>query len=318
MSVDRPARSLRDRLLLGALRAVPAPLARHAMFLLQTHPALADDWGYHVRPIHYYEPLPDFREIPATPVPRRREPPAIDFSLPAQVTLLQRLGAQYAGEISALASGAGAFDFHNPYFAGVDAAAYYALVRDLKPAHVVEIGGGYSTRLAHAALEQNRAERSSAQLTCIEPDPQPRLLEAALPIRLIRQRVQDVPADVFAELAPRDILFIDSSHVVTYGSDVCHEVLEILPRLEAGVWIHIHDIFFPHDYPDEWLSRRIAFNEQYLVEGFLSFNRSFAVRASTHWLCLDHPRAVDALCPAPLRPPGVLGSGQSLWVEKIA
>jgi predicted O-methyltransferase YrrM len=317
MNVDTPPRSWRDRMLLSALRAVPAPLAKHALFLLQTHPALADGWGYHVRPIHYYEPLPDFREIPSA-APARRLPPAIDFALPAQVAFLQRLAAQSAAEIAALANGAGVFDFHNPYFAGVDAALYYALARDLKPARVIEIGGGYSTRMAHAALQRNRADGHAAELVCIEPDPQPRLLEAALPIRLIRQRVQDVAAEVFAELAARDILFIDSSHAVKYGSDVCHELLEIVPRLKAGVWIHIHDIFFPHDYPREWLSRRVAFNEQYLVEGFLSFNRNFAVRASTHWLCLDYPQAVDAMCPAALRPPGVLGSGQSLWLEKVA
>src|SRR6185436_14216646 len=85
-------------------------------------------------------------------------------------------------------------------------------------------------------------------------------------------------------------LFIDSSHTVKFGSDVCYEFLEILPTLKRGVWVHVHDIFFPHDYPAEWLlKRRLALNEQYLLEAFLSFNREFQVALANYWLSLDYP-----------------------------
>ena len=81
-----------------------------------------------------------------------------------------------------------------------------------------------------------------------------------------------------------------------FGSDVFYELLEILPSLKRGVWVHVHDIFFPHDYPAEWLlKRRLALNEQYLLEGFLAFNREFEVALANYWLALDHAHAVKRL-----------------------
>jgi hypothetical protein len=149
--------SRRDRLLLAAASAVPRSLAKHMMLLLNISPSLADSWGYHVRPIHYYEPLPDFRGITAADTTRRRVSNVIDFDLEGQRRLLRRLGDAYRSELEALAS-ANAFDFNNDYFAGLDAAIYYALVRDLRPARVIEIGSGMSTRIAAKAFERNLAQ----------------------------------------------------------------------------------------------------------------------------------------------------------------
>jgi len=146
----------RDRLFLQCLRLIPTNLARHLLFLLRSFPALADHWGYHIRAIHYYEPLPDFRDISEARTRRRRESPAVNYNRPAQLALVQRLGQAYRGELADLATatdGEG-FDFHNDYFAGLDATLYYALIRDLKPARVIEIGSGYSTRIAAKAWSE--------------------------------------------------------------------------------------------------------------------------------------------------------------------
>ena len=62
---------MRDRFLVALLKAIPPRLARHAMFVLRSNPAITDSWEYHVRPIHYYEPLPDFRAITAADVDAR-------------------------------------------------------------------------------------------------------------------------------------------------------------------------------------------------------------------------------------------------------
>lgn len=317
MTAETPGpASLRDRILLHALRTIPTPLARHLMFLLRAHPSIADHWGYHVRPIHYYDPLPDFRAITADATRRRRQPPAIDFNLPAQVSLVRRLGASFRPELEGL-GGAGAFDFRNEYFAGFDAAMYYALIRDLRPARVVEIGSGCSTHIADQAAKRNRADGHAVALTCIEPFPQPRLTAAMPRVTLIQQPVETVDAAVFEALQANDILFIDSSHALKFGGDVCREFLEILPRLAPGVWVHVHDIFFPQDYPARWLiDQRVAFNEQYLLEAFLSFNRQFAVRAAHHWLHLDHADVVAELCPPALCAGGDLGFG-SFWMQRI-
>jgi hypothetical protein len=161
----------------------------------------------------------------------------------------------------------------------------------LKPRRIIEIGGGYSTRIAGKALAANQ----SGRLTCIEPFPE-RLNGSSLGIELITKRVEEIDVSFFSSLKANDILFIDSSHTVKFGSDVCYEFLEILPSLKRGVWVHVHDIFFPHDYPAEWLlKRRLALNEQYLLEAFLAFNRGFEVALANYWLALDHVPAVRRL-----------------------
>ena len=296
--------SFLDRTALALFKTVPRRAAHHLLFLAQSQPEVSDRWGYHIRPIHYYEPLPDFRSITAEQITRRRTFPAIDFAWNDQLALLHDL-TSYHTEIRALD-----FDFHNDYFSGFDAAVYYSLIRHLTPQRIVEIGGGYSTRIASVALARN--EKGS--LTCIEPHPEQRLLEADLQIELIRKRVEEIDVGFFSGLEANDILFIDSSHTVKFGSDVCYEFLEVLPILNPGVWIHVHDIFFPHDYPADWLlNRRLALNEQYLLEAFLAFNKSFAPQLANYWLCLDHLDAVDCLWPN-----AVNTRASSFWMQRVA
>jgi hypothetical protein len=284
--------------LLAATRAMPHRLMAHYMFLLKSEPALTDRLGYHVRPIHYYEPLPDFRNINVERLRHRRPFPAIEFSLARQVDLLTELGSKYNREISAIAA-LSEYDFRNPYFPGFDACAYYALIRHLRPQVIMEIGSGYSTQIASLALKRNQAEEgASGELVCIEPFPETRLTDSNAKFTLIQRHVQDLDPASFAKLGENDILFIDSSHVACVGSDVCTEFLDILPQLKPGVWVHIHDVFFPEDYPLDWvIERRIAFNEQYMLEAFLSFNSAFSVRLSNHWMWLEHREAVRAICP---------------------
>ena len=258
---------------------------RRMLFLAQSHPEISDRWGYHIRPIHYYEPIPDFRSITSEQLERRREFRSIDFGWDAQLQLLRDLSA-FRIEFEAA-------DFKNDYFNGLDAAVLYSLIRHLRPRRVIEIGSGYSTRFAHKALTRNA---DGGKLTCIEPHPEERLNGLRLSVEVIQKRVEEIDVDFFSCLEANDILFIDSSHTVKFGSDVCYEFLEVLPTLRPGVWVHVHDIFFPHDYPAEWLlKRRLALNEQYLLEAFLSFNREFQVALANHWLTLDHSSAAREL-----------------------
>jgi predicted O-methyltransferase YrrM len=308
---------LRDRLLLAALRAIPSSLAKHVMFVLRSNPELTDAWEHHIRPIHYYEPLPDFREVTADQTLRRRESPAIAFDLEAQVELQARLGRSYGAEVSALAD-RGDFTFRNGYFDGLDAALYYGLIRDLKPRRVIEIGSGFSTRIAAKALARNLDEGSPGELICIEPFPEPRLTAAQLPITLVRERVEQLPLDRFEYLQANDVLFIDSSHALKFGGDVYREFLEILPVLRPGVWVHVHDIFFPHDYPAEWMiEKRFGFNEQYLLEAFLAFNTAFKASCGLHWLWSEHRDALKASWPpAVTSAMGPLGPA-SFWMKRV-
>ena len=295
-------KSLINRTVVSLFRSVPVRAARHALFLAQSQPELSDRWGYHIRPIHYYEPLPDFRSITREQTERKRAFPAIDFRRDEQLRLLREL-EPYALELQQT-------DVVNDYFSGLDAVVYYSLIRQLKPRRIIEIGGGYSTRIANKALAANQ----SGRLTCIEPHPDERLDGSR--VHLVTKRVEELDVSFFAALETNDILFIDSSHTVKFGSDVCYEFLEILPALKRGVWVHVHDIFFPHDYPAEWLlKRRLALNEQYLLEAFLSFNHDFEIALANHWLQLECPNEVARLWPNAVSSDA---GASSFWMRRVA
>ena len=295
------AKSLLDRTALALFRTVPARAAHHLLFLAQSRPDLADRWGYHIRPIHYYEPLPEFRSITSEQITERRTYPGIDFRWEGQLALADEL-VNYRNELRELEFD---FDFNNAYFGEFDAAVYYALIRHLQPNRIIEIGGGYSTQIAAKAVAAN----GKGKLVCIEPYPE-RLNGSD--VELIQKRVEEMSVDFFSSLEANDILFIDSSHTVKFRSDVCFEFLEILPHLARDVWVHVHDIFFPHDYPAEWLiNRRLALNEQYLLEAFLSFNKTFAPQLANHWLCLEHNEAAARVWP------NLDTRASSFWMKRV-
>lgn len=145
---------------------------------------------------------------------------------------------------------------HNDYFESVDGEILYCMIRHFKPRKIFEIGSGWSTRLSAQAIGKNEQEDENydCELVAIEPNPD-KTLKKGFPglSELITQEVQDVPITKFNQLKENHILFIDSNHVLKIGSDVHYEYLEILPRLNRGVLIHVHDIFLPSEYPKSWI-----------------------------------------------------------------
>jgi predicted O-methyltransferase YrrM len=195
------------------------------------------------------------------------------------------------------------------WFARLDAAAAYALVRRHQPRRIVEVGSGHSTRfLARAVADAGCATR----ITAI--DPAPRASLAGLDIEIIQRPVQDAGEAPFSALAPNDMLLIDSSHVLMPGTDVDHLVNRVLPALASGVWVHFHDIFLPHDYPAEWGWR--GYNEQLAVAALITgghyapeFASAYLVARRPEWL----QRGVLG------RLPLVAGARESsLWLRKLA
>ena len=131
---------------------------------------------------------------------------------------------------------------------------------------------------------------------------------------LIERPVQDVSLDFFEELGDGDILFIDSTHVLKIGSDVQYEYLEILPRLNHGVVVHVHDIFIPGEYPREWIDRsRFFWNEQYILQAFLAFNREYEVIWPGRFLQLFHADALRSAFPAFASSPK---THSSFWLQR--
>ena len=94
-------------------------------------------------------------------------------------------------------------------------------------------------------------------------DPHPRAEVDALCDEVIRQPLEDVDPEVVDRQEPGDVFFLDGSHRVFMNSDVVAAFLDFLPRLKAGVHVHVHDIWIPSDYPREWSSR--FYSEQYIL-----------------------------------------------------
>jgi hypothetical protein len=311
-------RRIADRMALALLGVVPRRALSHLLFLLREERRIADRAGWHLRPIHYYEPLPDFAALTPARLDARFPATGLSLDIAAQAVRAAGLLRERADELTALAQGAGeaGFDFANDWFAGLDAALFYALLRDLRPARLIEVGGGCSTRIAAAALARNRAEGAPCRHVCVEPFPQPRLTDAALDITLERSRLEDLDPAFVDQLGANDVLFIDSSHVATSGGDVVFAFLQLLPRLRPGVVVHVHDIFLPTDYPADWLiDRRIAFNEQYVAHAFLLFNSAFETFCCARWLALDHATQLRVAAPAIWRADE---RPSSLWVRRVA
>ncbi len=129
------------------------------------------------------------------------------------------------------------FNWHNDQFPPLDAIAYWHYLQGCNA--VIEVGCGYSTYLAM---------KSGKSVLAIDPNPRIEYPQ----ISYLKKIVQEVPVEVFLKLKQGDILFIDSSHIYSEGSDVFYLINEVLPNLNKGVLIHFHDYFGEHGYPDEW------------------------------------------------------------------
>jgi hypothetical protein len=238
--------------------------------------------GITVSPNHYYWPVPDYRELESRTWRTEEEPVGLDLAVDRQLDFLQTVVPQYQSEWATDSSPYFSVGYNrgNGFFETVDAEIAYCLVRHYKPRRIVEVGGGYSSRVMAAALDLNfKLDGVRGELVTIDPYPD-RFPQKALSdrVHLITQNIQDVDLDVFLSLQSGDFLFLDSSHVVGIGSDCVREYLEIVPRVADGVIIHAHDIFIPADYPREAVLHNLAFwSEQYLLQALLTFNPRFEV-----------------------------------------
>jgi hypothetical protein len=268
---------------------------------------------------HYYEPMFSYKKHLRHSLRDSRNLPGINMNTAAQLDLLGQF--HYAEELAAIPEDptqGELFYYNNPNFAKGDAEALYSVVRRIKPRRIVEIGSGFSTLIAKKAWERNLFEdkNSSCQHICVEPY-EMQWLDAVAGINVIRKQVEKMDASYFSELEANDILFIDSSHMIRPQSDVLKIYLEILPTLNPGVYIHIHDIFTPYDYLDQWLIQEGKFwNEQYLLEALLSGNKQYEVILALNYLCHMHPAELEDKFPM-LRGCSQDVEPRSFWIRKV-
>lgn len=212
-------------------------------------------------------------------------------------------------------SGGLRYHFDNPAYGYGDAVVLHAMLRHRRPKRLIEIGSGWSSACSVDTIELFL--RNECELTLIEPRPdrvRSLLGERARDVRIIDAPVQQVPAAVFEQLEPGDVLFIDSTHVLRTGSDVCYELFEILPRLAGGVAVHLQDVFWPFEYPASWiLDDNRSWNEVYAIRAFLTHNDLWEILFFNDYFARFERERVQRSLPRFVQIPGA-----ALWLQRCA
>lgn len=270
-----------------------------------------------VAPGHYYSAVPSLEER-MNYIRREqklvKEIPGIDLSLGDQKDLLQKF-VMYHNECPFPDDKSADFRyfFRNPSYSYSDGLVLYSMIRHFKPKRIIEIGSGYSSCCMLDTSDNHF--KGKIDLTFIEPYPD--LVNSLIrkgdkKHKIMASKIQEVSVSVFEELEQNDICFVDSTHVSKLDSDVNHIFFEILPSLKKGVLIHFHDIFWPFDYPKDWIQGGKAWNEAYMLRTFLQFNQSFKVELFTRCMHEFEGEFIKANLPRYM-----LNKGGNIWLRKI-
>ena len=272
-----------------------------------------------VPPGHFYSPIPSLEEV------GRRSGEifdrskvtieGIDLREEAQLALLEELKRFYP-ELPFTADGSPdmRYKFENRFYSYSDAIFLYSVIRHLSPKRILEVGSGYSS----CVILDTNERFFEGSITCTFIEPFPDVLRSLLrpgdeeANELIQSPLQDVDPERFADLEAGDILLIDSTHVSKTGSDVNRLFFEVLPRLRPGVWVHIHDVFYPFEYPREWVEEGRAWNEDYLLRAFLMFSSGFEIALFNTYLEGFHEDWFRREMPLCLE-----NRGGSIWLRRV-
>ncbi|HWB12518.1 MAG TPA: class I SAM-dependent methyltransferase [Pirellulales bacterium] len=172
----------------------------------------------------------------------------------------------------------------NGWYNTPDAEVYAAMIQERQPRRIVEVGAGFSTLIARAAV---RHAGLQTQITVVDPAPRTDVMQSAdeclrLPVERSRLTERD--------WARGDVLFIDSSHVCRTRGDLPYLYCQLIPRLPPGVLIHVHDVYLPYDYPNN--VDHLCYTEQYLLHALLSHSPRYRTAFACHWLSRRHPHAM--------------------------
>jgi predicted O-methyltransferase YrrM len=274
--------------------------------------------GYHVTPNHFFFPIPNSEALTDGLWEKESELVGVNMNPTAQLRLLKEVFPKYADEAvypKKQNGNAAEFYLENGSFGPIDAEVLHCMIRHFKPKKIVEIGAGYSTLVsARACMLNKEKDGAETRLVAIEPYPNETLKQGFPGLtQLIEKPLEQVPLSMFTGLSENDFVFIDSTHVLKIGGDVKYLYLEVLPRLAGGVLVHSHDIFFPAEYPKQWVRENHWFwTEQYLLQAFLAFNCEFEVVWASQYMTRRYPKEAAATFTS-------FGAGVSpgsLWIKR--
>lgn len=270
-----------------------------------------------VEPGHFYSPIVNVDELrdAFSTTPGVSSLPAIRISKEGHSKVWREL-LPYLGDIPFPEEKSPDYRYHfrNPAFSYGDGSILHAMLRRYRPKRLIEIGSGYSSACAVDTID--RYLDGKVEVSFIEPYPDLllRLLgeETARRFKIHDTPVQKVSLSTFESLEEGDFLFIDSTHVMKTGSDVCHELFAILPALKPGVFIHFHDIPWPFEYGRQWvLEQNRSWNEAYGLRAFLMYNEAFEIVFMNDYFVKTSRDIIQTDYPAMLK-----NGGASIWLRK--
>ncbi len=266
-------------------------------------------------PGHFYSPIVSVKSIKKREAAIWPDFPGeieeLDLNAEKQLELCKNFESYYSEFNFSSKKGKLRYYFDNIFFLETDAIALYSFIRHFKPQNIVEIGSGFSSALMLDTREQFNLDLN---ITFIEP--YPKRLKSLLTqkdketVRIYEKKVQDTDLKTIDTLEENDILFIDSTHISKTGSDVNHELFKILPRLKKGVLIHFHDIFYPFEYPKNWVYQGRSWNENYILKAFLMYNKDYEILFFSDYLHKCHPEVFKDM------PLCYKNKGGSIWLRK--
>jgi predicted O-methyltransferase YrrM len=265
---------------------------------------------------HFYSPFPAMADIKNSIIPPfPHDIPGIDLNIKEQFDILDKFEPFYKElPFQDEKTDGLRYYYKNDFYSYSDAIFLYCMIRHLKPQRIIEIGSGFSSSVT---LDTNeKFMQNSIRCTFIEPYPE--RLKSLLKnddkakVTIHEKKLQEIPLDVFSELTENDILFIDSTHVAKFNSDVNYIIHTILPALTDGVYIHFHDIFYPFEYPMEWLLNGHAWNEQYILRAFLQYNTKFKIVLFNTYLETMFREELEKRFPLIFK-----NTGGSIWIKKL-
>jgi predicted O-methyltransferase YrrM len=275
-------------------------------------------YGAGIYPIgHYYSPLPNIDEVlrdfprlyPAVP---SRELPGIALNDAEQLATLARISPFMVDAPFGDQKQPGLrYYYQNSFFSYTDALFLYGMMRHLQPRRIIEVGSGFSSAVMLDTNERFLDNRTELMFVEPYPDALKRAVNPTDRIELRQQRLQDVDIALFDTLEANDILFIDSTHVAKIGSDVNYYLFDVFPRLKPGVMIHIHDVYYPFEYPQFCILKGMFWNECYMLRAFLTHSTAYEIVLFSHYLALFHLAALQALHPLCVK-----NIGGNLWLRK--
>jgi predicted O-methyltransferase YrrM len=301
--------------LIALLYRMPVVGPKFERLFVQASPTFGNPQLHFFEVGHFYSPLPAMADIEkhiATDLAKRPDCDGVDYRRDEQLRLLEEF-RPFSDRFDwpEKATPGRRYYCDNNYYSSSDHRLLLAMMLRFRPKRIVEVGSGFSSALM---LDINdRDFESKIDFTFVEPYPERLLglLNDADRNRttILKMPVQEVPMNVFDALEPGDFLFIDSSHVSKFHSDVNHLFFEVLPRLKDGVFIHVHDIFYPFEYPHSWYRQGRAWNESYFLRAFLQYNRKFRITFFNNMMVTLNRESFQSCLGD--------GHGAAIWLEKI-